>query len=147
MKINEILSDLMFEQHLDITALSKLTGLQYKLLDNYVKGIYNPNLKNAIILADFFNCSIDYLLGIKDTETFHQYTTPVYKFYERYLNLLKERKISHYKVSKDLSLNINNSRKWKEGKIPTLKTLILLSEYFAVSIDFLIGRNIVKKAI
>lgn len=143
-RVNETIEELMLEGSHTITSLSKDLGIGYKQLSNYVKGIYVPSLKNAILIADYFNCSLDFLCGLTDLRLKHKYSKPDYLFYERYKQALNNLKISHYKLCKDTGINVNDLRLWKMGRIPTLTTLIKLADYLSNSIDYLIGRNVIK---
>lgn len=55
-------------QHNNITAyqIAKETGISQGLMGEYKKGIKLPTINNLIKIADYFNCSIDYLLGRTD---------------------------------------------------------------------------------
>ena len=141
-KIQDIIVDLIYENNLTISDLSRKIGMDYKQLSNFVKGKYAPSLKSAIKLADFFGCSLDFLCGLSDHFSVHEYSEPDYMFYNRYKQILSERGITHYKLAKKTGINVNDSRLWKQGKIPTLSTLIKISDYLGVSIDNLIGRSV-----
>ncbi len=47
-------------------ALQMQTGIEQALLSKYETGERVPTTENLIILADFYNVSIDYLLGRTD---------------------------------------------------------------------------------
>lgn len=57
------LSSVMEENGLNSLRVSKETGLSDSLIGCYAKGSKVPNLKNALLLADFFGVSLDYLAG------------------------------------------------------------------------------------
>ena len=143
----DILEELMDENNLSITDLSNNLQMDYKQLSNYVKGVYAPSLKSALKLADYFQCSLDYLCGLVETKSVNNYLQPDFLFYERYKKLLDERKITHYKLTKDCGINVNDSRLWKQGKVPTLITLYKIADYLSVSIDFLIGRKVINSTL
>lgn len=44
-------------------TLSELCGLSKSVISKYEKGERDPTLRSLICLADFFECSIDYLVG------------------------------------------------------------------------------------
>lgn len=44
-------------------SLGKQTNISISRLDDWYHGKYIPSLDNALALAKFFNCSLDYLLG------------------------------------------------------------------------------------
>ena len=140
----ENLIELMDNKDLNINTLSKKANMQYKLIDNYVKGIYCPDLKNSIKLANYFKCSLDFLFGLSDDDTENVYSAPDFKFYERYLKLLSDRKTTSYKFTKSICLDTDIDKNWKAGSIPNISTLIKIAKELGVSIDYLIGRNIIK---
>ncbi len=56
--------------------------------------------------------------------------------------LRNERKISQLKLAMDLGLNQNSISRYENGEREAdYKTLILLADYFDVSIDYLLGRT------
>jgi transcriptional regulator with XRE-family HTH domain len=61
---------LMKEKNIDnINQLSKETGIPYTTIDGfYKKGTENIKLSTLRKLADYFNCSLDYLTDDKITE-------------------------------------------------------------------------------
>ncbi len=58
--------------------------------------------------------------------------------YEVFENLLKEKNVSSYRVSKDTGVTQTALSNWKTGKsTPTAKTLQKIADYFGVTIDYL----------
>lgn len=57
-------------QRNDISAykLSKETGISQGLISDYKNGVKKPTIDNLIKIADFFKCSIDFLLGRTGTD-------------------------------------------------------------------------------
>ncbi len=60
------LKKLREERHLYQKDLAKLLGTTQQLISNYEKGKSEPDINMQIAIADFFNCSIDYLFGRTD---------------------------------------------------------------------------------
>ena len=139
--VKENLEELMSNHNLTLTKLSVELGIAYKTISNYINGKYLPGLNTAIKIANYFHCSINYLVGLSDCEEYGNYTDMDNLFLSRYEELLKINKVTHYKVTKNLGLNINISRKWRAGTTPSLAVLTKLANYFGASIDYLIGRN------
>ena len=52
----------------NITAyrIAKETGISQGLMGEYKKGLKLPTIQNLVKIADYFNCSVDYLLGRTD---------------------------------------------------------------------------------
>jgi len=102
-----------------------------------------PTIEVVLRIAKFFDCSIDYLFGLDDSKKLKQYKTYNYdisKFLPRYLELLKENNISHYKFSLNQPFNESILRHWQAGRIPRLDILYIIANHFGSSIDYLIGR-------
>lgn len=43
--------------------LACATGIKYNVISEYESGRYYPSMENAITLADYFNVSIDEVIG------------------------------------------------------------------------------------
>lgn len=52
-----------------ITAyqVAKETGISQGLMNEYKNGVKLPSIQNLVKIADYLNCSIDYLVGRTDT--------------------------------------------------------------------------------
>ncbi|KRM09191.1 helix-turn-helix transcriptional regulator (plasmid) [Paucilactobacillus suebicus] len=46
--------------------LACATGIKYNVISEYESGRYYPSMESAIKLADYFNVSIDELIGRKE---------------------------------------------------------------------------------
>lgn len=61
------------------------------------------------------------------------------QFYDKVLNLLKKRSITQNEMIRQLKLGKNAMFHWKSNKnIPSGETLLKLSRYFNVPVDFLL---------
>lgn len=65
MRFNEVFRELVSQRGV-MARLSEETGISAGLLSNYKKDI-DPSLTNATKIARFFNISLDYMVGLKDT--------------------------------------------------------------------------------
>lgn len=60
----------------------------------------------------------------------------------RLKELRKERHISQVRLAMDLAVNQNTISRYENGiNEPDLKTLIVIADYFDVSVDYLLGRT------
>lgn len=66
MQFNERLKELRSDADLSQKRLAELIGVSQKAIDFWEKGINEPKASYIIALANFFNVSCDYLLGIVD---------------------------------------------------------------------------------
>ena len=58
----------MKDNHISGYKLSKDTKIPQSLISNYKNGIKEPQGENLYIIADYFNVSVDYLLGKRDNK-------------------------------------------------------------------------------
>ena len=61
-------------------------------------------------------------------------------FWERFYNLCELENTKPLQVVKALDIAAGSITKWKNGAIPSGTNLLLIAEYFDVSIDYLMGR-------
>lgn len=62
--------------------------------------------------------------------------------YKRFLQLLKEKNITAYKVSKDTKISQATFSHWKSGRnLPKVDKLQKIADYFNVSLDWLLGNT------
>jgi transcriptional regulator with XRE-family HTH domain len=139
-KLSETLKDCMVEAGYTATVLAEKTGILTTNISEYLSGKHQPNLENFVLLLYAFNCSADYLLGLKELhgdEPLH--TVPPFK--DRLRALLKERKVSQAQLIKDLPVSSAVPYKWLSGlNEPSVESLLRLAEYFECTVDYLIGR-------
>lgn len=140
-KFNDILRDLILDSGLSLrklSALSKVSSTQYS---SYLKDSI-PKIDVAVRIADFFDCSLDYLFGLTEerkTRKYKKYDMSV--FVSRYEKALELNKITHWKFSKQSGLAESSLRHWKlYGGMPTMESLVIIADGLSTSIDYLIGR-------
>ena len=64
---------------------------------------------------------------------------------EKIFKIMKKYEISAYKLSSELGISQGNISDWKNGKSrPTIPALLKLSEYFGVSIDYLLDNPVTQ---
>ncbi|MBQ8320338.1 MAG: helix-turn-helix domain-containing protein [Clostridia bacterium] len=133
--------ELAAETNVVYSKLTKLIGINdhsFSLAVNY--GII-PSTRILIRLADYFQTSLDYLLGKTENEAFYPSETNS-DFFQRITQLCAEREVTFYQAAKECHLDETYISRWvRLRSLPTLETLELLVDYFKVSIDYLLGRT------
>ena len=135
---------LLQSKNMNTQSLKKEIGISTTQSGRYLSGYYEPSLKNALKICDYFNCSLDYLVGLdNEIKRNKQTQTPnAAKFLSRYNELLKQNNTNHYRVAKELKFNRNNLIYWQQHKtFPTLTILANLAQHLHTSIEYLIGRQ------
>lgn len=133
--------DLLKQENLNCNKLAPLIEIKGGDLSAYIRGLYLPLVNNLIKISDYFNVSVDYMLGLTDNRQFTKSKNNE-KFIDRLLLLLKkEPKTSFYKLALSIGVDDGIFSKWKKGSVPVTETIIKIALYFGVSVDYLIGRS------
>lgn len=137
----ERLNELFFDNNTNVIDVEKLTDIPKSTLYRYLKAETIPSVAMLIKLAEHFNCSIDYLIGI-DTDNYYTVNIKSPPFSERFHFLLKKFEVSKYKLNKELGLPDTSLYNWQNGKRePSIESIMKLAEYFNCSIDYIVGRE------
>lgn len=139
-KFSETLKGLMSERSLTETELANETEIQVSCISLYTNAKHMPTIGNLIKIADYFECSADYLLGLSETDN-----TSVFNrcppFSERIEYLLKHYNCTISSIVDKTQLSRTRFFEWKNGKRqPSVDNVILLAEHFDCSVDFILGR-------
>ena len=65
------LKELRIAQNITVRAMAEILGMGQRNYQKYETGEIDPPLSKAIVLADFFNVSLDYLVGRSDDPARH----------------------------------------------------------------------------
>ena len=95
-------------------------GISRRMVFSYENAPSNPTLEKLVTLANYFCCSLDYLVGRSDIPE-----------YEKYLHLAEEAFFNHPTTSKDLI------DKYKQDKAthPIELAPVLLRDYEAARVE------------
>ena len=94
-----------------------------------------------IRIADYFNISVEYLLGSTNNAFFLKADKET-TFLNRYQVLKSEKNLTDYAIAQKLHITTSYTTNWKNKKyIPSIVNVIELSEIFKVSVDYLLGRT------
>lgn len=133
----ELVSDLDCKK----SEIPKLLNIDYNV---YIKitefGIF-PKPVVLIRIADYFDISVEFLLGRTNNSYFFKAETAK-TFLERYQALKAEKNLTDYAIAQKLHITTSYTTNWKnKNYMPSIINLIELSEIFKVSIDYLLGRT------
>lgn len=102
-------------------------------LSKYERGKREPKLATWQKLADYFDVSIDYIMGIEDDEGFGE------PMKNRIAELRKEHGCSQEILGEAIGISRQSVSLYETGKCePKQGILIKLADYFGVSIDYLV---------
>jgi len=136
----ETLSELMNEKNLTTDALGKAIRVSGANVRYWKEGKYQLHLSNALKLADYFECSLEFLMGRTHTRLDFM-PCPCPPFHDRLMQVMKEYDKSRYRIVKDTSFTNGYFSRWKNGSDPLMETLLSLTDYFGCTLDYLVGRE------
>ncbi len=134
------INELAIETYLKKADIAKAGNFDYRSLSNaLVYGIV-PTTSTLIKMADYFKVSINYLLGRTDKNDYIESSNETFQV--RFEKLCNEKGVSHYKVSQECFFDKSNISRWlSKNYLPTLEILDMITKYFNVSIDYVLGRS------
>ncbi len=139
-KLSERLKELMFDcGQIKSEALAARLGISGPTVRRWLNAQADINLENAVKLADFFECSIDYLAGMSEVDR-KVTPRPLPPFYENLRKVMAECGVTRYRLSKDVVADVFFT-KWAHGVEPLLCTVCKIAQYLNVPVDYLIGRT------
>lgn len=137
----ERLNGLIFEHDLNGKTFAAEVNISASCISEYLQGIHLPTLAKLLKMADYFNCSTDFLLG-REEENPALTFKPCPPFSEQ-LEFLKEHfNCSAYHIYHNTDISKSGYYEWKSGKRqPTLENVVRLAELFECRVDFILGRE------
>lgn len=140
-KFSDTLNELITLNNLTEISLAEKTGIPVSCISLYLNGKQLPYIDTAVKIADYFNCSMDYLLGLSDNVNEKKYL-PCPPFAERFSYLVENNKMDSCRLYELAGVPKSSFYEWKRGKSkPTIDYLVKLSQVLGVSIDYILGRE------
>lgn len=137
----ESLTELLAEAELTPSAFADAIGCGRGTISRYLHGQKMPRIELLVRIADFFVCSVDYVLG-RETEKYPRVFTPCPSFQKRLPALCAELGITKYKLQKATGIAESAIYNWQRGEgTPTLENVIKIANAFNCSVDFVLGRS------
>lgn len=110
-------------------------------VSRYRKGINTPSVNSIIKFADYFHCSVDFLLGFEEenTKLTFKICPPISK---RMAQLPKVLNLSAYAFCREVKISETAFYDWKnESKEPNIYSIIKIAKHFDRRVDYILGRE------
>ncbi len=136
------------ENNLNCLKLEKCLQIPNARLNKYYNKEFFPDIYRAIIISNFFKCSLDYITGLSPIKlTQDLKDADVNLFFNRLDNIISNEK-SQVLFFKNCQIARTNLSRWKNKQsFPRLETLYLIAQYSKISLDYLVGRTDEKEII
>jgi len=133
--------ELFEEQSFNHTELAEKIGIGYETFSKIKNYGILPTPRILVRIADYFDISLEYLLARNNEEYFSKAKMPE-TFTQRLETLKESKNLTYYELGKKLHFPHHYFSLWKtKNYMPSLEFLILLAEFFEVSLDYLLGRS------
>ncbi len=121
--------------------LAAALGTNPPTLSRYKNGIHAPSIEFLVNVADYFKCSVDYLLGLEEERSFSTFKKcPPIK--ERMAELPKLFGMSYYAFCRAVKIPESGFYEWKNGNsVPTIQSIVRIAKHFDRRVDFILGRE------
>jgi len=133
------LKDLIEEKQITPDDLSK--AINYNQVYHWLAGDYIPSFSNLIKIADYFQCTLDYLTG-KESESLSDTFKSCPSFAERLPFVLKAKGFTIYRLSKLTKIDKRTIYDWLHNLyVPQLDNLDKIASVLDCTLDYLVGRE------
>ena len=140
-KFSESLTELLILHSITPSAFAKIIGCGKGTISRYQNAQKLPSLDLLVRMADYFQCSTDYLLGLETELYKRQFTTPP-PFQQRLPALCEELGITKYQIEHKAKIAQSAIYKWQDGTgAPSVESVVKIAKAFDCSVDFILGRS------
>ena len=141
------LHQLMQAEKTSKRKLSNEINVDRKSIRTYLQGECLPRYDTLAAIADYFEVSADFLLGLENDsvccyKTFCKKEEIPQIFIARLVELMHEKNLSQGKLAKQIKMTQPSVSKWIKGKtMPETFALIDIAKHLNCKVDYLIGRE------
>lgn len=141
----ERLKELMIEKGLTPKALGEAVGIDRTTVTRYLNGSRIPSVDTFILIADYFKCTADFLLGYEEISSNKKFVSrPPFK--EQLKVILAYTDTNKYQLCKRTKIAESAIYDWQRGdNEPSLSNIVQIARKLNLSVDFVIGRINLKK--
>ena len=140
-KLSDRLTDVFSDSQLSLKTLAQKINISASCLTYYSKGERVPTIESHVKIADYFNCSTDYLLGREEDNRSLTFE-PCPPFCERLAFLKKHFGCTAYQIYHNSKISKSGYYEWLRGEhVPSLDNIVNLADAFGCRVDFVLGRE------
>lgn len=138
----DTLKDLMLEAKMQVCTLASELNLNQSSIYKWLDGNTLPSLPNAVLIADRFCCSLDYLFGLKEHDYDYHPSTSSVSFGDRFKRFLKESGLTEYRFVRISGIARSKVSAWRNNhSLPCIENLVTMAAILNVTLDALVGRE------
>ncbi len=138
--LSERLKSLLEESGISASALAKKLSIAPATLRNWINFDCDPKLMHLVLVADHFDCSLEYLVG-RSNDYSKSGFKPIPPFSTQLRKVIADSGKTIYAACQQTSFKYQCFADWFHGQLPRLSSLIKLADFFEVTLDQLVGRE------
>ena len=140
-KLSKRLHELMEEAEMKTPALGDAIQLEPSVLSKFLRAERMPSANTLVKLADYFNCTTDYLLGLSDIVDERKFKRRP-PFSQQIDSLIAFSQKTQYRFGIEAGISDETFRRWRRGmNEASVETLVKIASYLNCSVDFVLGRE------
>lgn len=134
------ITELQTVKSIDNKTFAKDLGVDVSTVGRWRNNAKFMRLSQIVKIAEYFDCSIDFLVGRNDNVLDFK-PTKCPPFYPHLRAILESKGISRNQINKETRIKSSHFVDWKNGADPHIFSLIELANYLDVTLDYLVGRE------
>ena len=137
------IADLRFDKDLKQKEVASKLNVLENNYSKWERGVTDIPLSKSNELANFYDCSLDYLFGLssKNIKT-EKKEINLKLMCQRILSLRKEKDLTQEQVSEHIGFHQRTYAHYEDGsRIPTSFKVYYIAIYYNVSLDYIVGRS------
>lgn len=141
-KFAETLDALLFDHNFKPNTFAKAIDVPPSTITRLLKCERAPSLKTVVKIADYFNITADFLLGL-ETESSATSFNPCPPVGERIKQLTEQQGFTGYRFCKECKLSEPRYYDWiNNNHEPSINNIIKIAKFFNCSVDYVLGREL-----
>lgn len=137
----ESLSELITTTKLTPSEFAEKLGCGKGTISRYLSGGKMPSVELLLKMADYFQCSTDYLLGL-ETENYPRVLKTPPSFQERLPLLCKQLNTTKAEIKRKCNFAESAIYFWQSGeRKPSVESIYKIAVAYGYSMDFILGRS------
>ncbi len=142
------IADLRVDHDLKQKDVAGILSTNRSTYSKWEYGINDIPIEKCNELANLFNCSMDYLLGLSNQNNKVLKSINLTLMCKRLLELRKEKHLSQQELGNAVGFHQRTYSHYEDGsRIPTTFKLYYLALYYNISFDYLVGKSNKKEII
>ena len=141
------LEELRLDNDLKQKDIANELNIKGKNYSDWERGVTDIPLEKSNELANYYDCSLDYLFGLSNIKTINERKNINLELLsQRLLDTRKERNLTQSELSKDVGYHQRTYAHYENGsRIPTSFKVFYIALYYNISLDYLVGKSDIKE--